>query len=470
MKKLDLWLEEHLNELLSDLDTLVAINSERTDALPGAPFGQGNADCAAAAMKIVEKTGMAARNYENYVVTADLAPEMDKGLDILAHLDVVPAGEGWQVTEPFTMKIVDDKVYGRGTADDKGPALCALYAMRAIRELNLPVQKNARLVLGFDEECGSGDLDYYFKHEPYAPASLSPDADFPMINIEKGGLHSGFTSAFKPADEGARVMSIAGGLKVNVIPDKARAVLAGMELAAVNAQIAAAGDIAGASFTCEAQQDGTLLLTAHGATGHASLPEKAVNAITALLALLSRLPLAPAPIHDAIRAVSAVFPHGDCHGKAMGVALEDEVSGKTVLSLTICHFNAEEGFRGLFDCRACLSANDENTTQVIYEAFRKAGVDPVTERKMYAPHHVPEESQLVQTLLNVYEDMTGSRPKPLCIGGGTYVHHIDNGIAFGCGFEGLDNRIHAADEFMTIEQILFTCRIYARAILALCGA
>lgn len=89
---------------------------------------------------------------------------------------------------------------------------------------------------------------------------------------------------------------------------------------------------------------------------------------------------------------------------------------------------------------------------------------------MYAPHHVPEESKLVQTLLNVYEDMTGSRPKPLCIGGGTYVHGIENGIAFGCGFEGLDNRLHAADEFMTLEQLLFTCKIYARAILAFCGA
>ena len=88
---------------------------------------------------------------------------------------------------------------------------------------------------------------------------------------------------------------------------------------------------------------------------------------------------------------------------------------------------------------------------------------------MYEPHHIPEESALVQTLLDVYEDMTGNRPKPLCIGGGTYVHDIENGIAFGCGFEGLDNRLHAADEFITLEQLLFTCKIYARTILAFCG-
>lgn len=466
--KLDQWLENHLPELLGDLERLVAINSERTEALEGMPFGQGNADCAAAAMEMVQKAGFAGRNYENYVVTADLAPECPRGLDILAHMDVVPAGEGWKVTDPFVMKVEDGRVYGRGTADDKGPALCALYAMRAIRELGLPMQKGARLVLGFDEECGSADLDYYFAREPYAPASLSPDADFPMINIEKGGLHSGFSAKLAPAESGARIVSIAGGLKVNVIPDKAQAVLCDVDRASVQSLMDEGAE--GISFNCEEQPDGSLLLTARGATGHASEPEKARNAVTALLGLLARLPLCDAPIHDAVRAVSAIFPHGDCHGNAMGVAMEDEVSGKTVLSLTICHFSAEKGFTGRFDCRACLSANDENTTQVIYDQFRKAGVEPDTSRSMYEPHHVPEDSALIQTLLDVYEDMTGSRPKPLCIGGGTYVHDIENGVAFGCGFEGLDNRLHAADEFMTLDQLLFTCRIYARAILALCGA
>jgi len=82
------------------------------------------------------------------------------------------------------------------------------------------MRASARLVMGFDEECGSGDLDYYFTKEPHAPASLSPDADFPMINIEKGGLHSGFSAPLTPAESGARIVSIAGGLKVNVIPDK----------------------------------------------------------------------------------------------------------------------------------------------------------------------------------------------------------------------------------------------------------
>ena len=466
-KAMDQYLEEHLEELLGDLGTLVAINSERTEALEGMPFGQGNAECSAAGMEIIKKCGMEARNYENYVITADLAPELEKGLDILAHLDVVPAGNGWNIAEPFTMKIVDDKVYGRGTADDKGPALCALYAMRAIKELGLPVKKNVRLIMGADEECGSSDLKYYFTKETYAPYSLSPDADFPMINIEKGGLGSGFHTNAKAAAEGPRVVSITGGIKVNVIPDEANAVLKEIDAEAVKAKAEELA-IEGIAFTCEPKED-ALVVTAKGSTGHASMPETANNAITALLKLLAALPLADAPIHEQIRAAAELFPHGDYYGAALGVDLEDEVSGKTVLSLTICNFDDEKGFSGLFDCRACLSANDENTTKVVYEKFNAAGLNPYDDRKMYGPHYVPEDSELVQTLLDVYEDMTGNRPKPLCIGGGTYVHHIDNGIAFGCGFPGLDNRLHGPDEFMTIEQILFTCKIYARTILALCN-
>lgn len=468
-ERLDKRLEEYLPELLADLAQLVSINSEKTEALEGMPFGRGNAECSAAATTIAEKCGLKACNYENYVVTADLASDAPKGVDILAHLDVVPAGDGWSVTEPFTMKVVDGKAYGRGTADDKGPALCVMYAMRAIKDLGLPLSKNARLIMGSDEECGSADLDYYFERETSAPYSLSPDGDFPMINIEKGGLHSGFHSDVSVAENCPRVLSISGGLKINVIPDKAVAEVQGLDEAAVMAAVAALPNMEGIDVSCNSQDDKTMIRV-KGTTGHASEPYKARNAVTALLQILAALPLSAAPIHEQIAAVATMFPHGEYYGGGLGVDLEDEVSGKTVLSLTICSFSQKEGFSGMFDCRACVSANDENTTNVIYDRFRAAKLTPKPEKTMYAPHYVPEESEMVQTLLNVYEDMTGSRPKPLCIGGGTYVHSIENGIAYGCGFEGLDNRLHAADEFMTLEQILFTCRIYARTILAFCGA
>lgn len=465
--KIDTYLENHMPELLSDLAQLVAVNSERMPEREGMPFGLGNAQCFAVAERMLHTYGFAAKNYDNYVLTADIAPELPQGLDILAHLDVVPAGDGWQVTGPFTMKIEDGKAYGRGTADDKGPAMCALYAMRAIRELSIPLRQNVRLILGADEECGSGDLDYYFTQEKSAPYSISPDAEFPLISIEKGGLHSGFHSSAPLPEALPRVTAISAGLKINIVPDRAMAILQGISEEDINAYIYALPTMDGIRFSSEKTMDG-ITVVAHGKTGHASEPQNSRNAITALLQLLAQLPLSEAVLHRQLCALTRLFPHGDYNGKALGVNLEDDISGKTTLTLDLLSYSAEKGLDGAFDCRACLSANDDNTSRVIYEKFRCEGLIP-WDKKMYAAHHVPEESFLIQKLLDAYEQVAGERPKPLCIGGGTYVHDIDNGVAFGCSFYDTDNRMHGADEFMTLEHMLFSCKVYARAILALCG-
>ena len=114
---------------------------------------------------------------------------------MLGHTDVVPAGEGWTVTEPFTVIEKDGRLYGRGVSDDKGPVLCALYAMRAIKESGIPLKKNVRLILGSDEETGSIDITKYYAREPEADYTFSPDAEFPLINIEKGQFRGTFKAS-----------------------------------------------------------------------------------------------------------------------------------------------------------------------------------------------------------------------------------------------------------------------------------
>lgn len=310
-------------------------------------------------------------------------------------------------------------------------------------------------------------MKYYFAREKSAPLSFSPDASFPLINIEKGGLRSGFTSSAPLADACPRLVSFQAGVKLNVVPDKASAVVQGLDGEAVAGAVRQCEGLEGIDFSTQPCEAG-LQITARGKTAHASSPSGGRNAITALLALLAKLPLSDGELHRQMRAVSALFPHNDFHGSALGVALEDEVSGKTTLSLDILTYSAEAGLQGMFDCRACLSASDENTTDVIRERLRQAGVTPMDSR-MYAPHYVPEDSRLVQTLLGIYNEMTGKVHRPICIGGGTYVHEIENGVAFGCGTDDVDTRAHSADEFMPIDQMLFSSKVFVRAILALCG-
>ena len=189
---------ERRAELVEAISRLVRIRSVREEPLPGMPFGPGPAAALAEGLKLAEELGFATRNYDNYVGTADLN-DKETALHILCHLDVVGEGTGWTVTEPYAPKEVDGMLYGRGTDDDKGPVAAVLLAMKAVKELGVPLRRNARLLMGTDEESGSSDIAYYYAREPYAPYAFSPDAEFPLINIEKGSYKPVFTKSW-PAE------------------------------------------------------------------------------------------------------------------------------------------------------------------------------------------------------------------------------------------------------------------------------
>ncbi len=464
-KELKEWFEAHFDEYLEDLKLLVSINSEKGEAKPDMPFGEGPEKALQAALGLFEKYGFRSENFDHYAITAKLNQEAVI-LDVMAHLDVVPAGAGWTVTDPFTLKVQDGRVYGRGTADDKGPALCALYAMRALKELGLPVTKGIKLILGTDEECGSSDMEYYFSKAPHALYTFSPDADFPLINIEKGALHSGFTMEYTPSVQLPRLLSVHGGVKINMVPNEASASAEGLDRKELDAVIGTVSAETGASFEI-AENGETVTITAKGRNAHASTPEEGINAITALLALLSRLSFAPSKETDAIQAIAKLFPHGDFYGHGLGVDLSDERSGKTTLTLDILHLD-NGSLSGMFDARVSIIANKENTADVISRRFEEAGLVSM-DNPMSEPHIVDENSPLVVKLLKAYSDVTGKDARPIAIGGGTYVHEIENGVAFGCAEEGVDNHMHGADEFMVIDQILKSCMIFAQAFLSICA-
>lgn len=167
-------IEEYFNaparraELVELTSRLVKIKSVRGDASPETPYGPGPAAALAEALRICQEQGFTTHNYENYVGTADLNGH-ETCLHILGHLDVVGEGTGWTVTEPYEPKEIDGMLYGRGACDDKGPVVCALLAMKAVRDLGFPLKSNVRLIMGTDEESGSSDLEYYYAREPYAP-------------------------------------------------------------------------------------------------------------------------------------------------------------------------------------------------------------------------------------------------------------------------------------------------------------
>jgi len=467
-KEIHEYIENHKDELLNDLFDLMRINSEKMDPLPGKPFGEGPAKALAKGIEILDKYGFKTCNHDNYVISGDLGPD-DRALDILAHLDVVPAGDeaDWHVTKPFEPLIKDGILYGRGSSDDKGPAVSAIFALRAIKELGLPLKKGVRLILGSDEECGSSDIEHYYKTEKPAPMSISPDANWPLINIEKGGLANEFSADYEKSDKTPCLVSFNGGVKINVAPGKANASVRGISAKEVKTVAEKVTKETGVHFNLN-EKDGLTFIEAVGETCHASIPETGKNAITALTYLIAKLPLSDAPVNEYIRKLDQVFPFGKVNGEGLGVAIEDAESGKTTVSFDIINVT-ETHFSGQFDMRASIAANEENTGDVIERRLTDLGFNYVR-KPMFAPHIVSADSKLVKTLLKSYEKGFGvTGAKPLAIGGGTYVHHVEGGVAFGCEEEGFDNRMHGADERMKVSLLTKSAEIFADAILSLCN-
>lgn len=464
-EKIDQFIDAHVDEMIEDISALCRINSEKMPYVEGKPYGEGAFEALQAALAMMERYGFSISNYDNYVGCADFN-DRERQLDILAHLDVVPVGEGWTVTEPFAPVVKDGKIYGRGTADDKGPAVAALYAMRAIKECGIPLKKNVRLILGTDEECGSSDIQVYYDREPEAPMTFSPDAAYPVINIEKGRINGHFAASFPKSAAEKRLLKLEAGTKVNVVPGKARALVAGLSQEILKETADRVTEETGVSFDFS-EEEGGIRITAQGVGAHASIPQEGKNALTALVYYLVSLPLEKCPQMEALQAINRLFPHGDTAGAALGVAMEDELSGAMTVAMDVLTV-AEESLDGLFDCRCPICANEENALLVIKRNLEAQGLTFLTET-MRPPHHVDGNSLFVQTLLKAYTDYTGRPGSCQSTGGGTYVHNLKNGVAFGASMPGTDNRMHGADEFAVIEELTLSAKIFAQVIVSLCG-
>ena len=223
-EKISAYIDSQKEAFLKDLKSLVDIKSVLEAPKDGKPFGEGPARALEEAIKICGSHGFDVINFDNFA--GELTYGDDPVLMLLAHLDVVDEGDFW-TTEPYNMLQKDGKVFGRGTTDDKGPALCCLYAVKAVKELFGEPKRGVRLVLGCGEETGSEDMEYYFSKREVLPYTLSPDADYPLINLEKGRFAPSFTKSTDNTGE-KNVLCFDGGKTKNIVPCKSRAVFSGL--------------------------------------------------------------------------------------------------------------------------------------------------------------------------------------------------------------------------------------------------
>lgn len=460
-ERISKWVDEREADIIADISRLVAVKSMRGEASEGKPFGEGPAEALSLALDICREHGFKVINHDNYVMTADMN-DKETVMDILAHLDVVGVGEGWD-SDPFKAEVRDGCLYGRGTDDDKGPAIMALYAMKCIKELGED-RKNVRLILGTDEESGSGDVKYYYERNKPAPNTFTPDAGFPVINVEKGLYRPKFSKKWEAETALPRVLSVNGGFRLNVVPADASAVVAGLELKTIeNICVPLAESL---KVELKLNQTGKGVgLAVKGTAGHAAMANLANNGLTALIKLLCALPLADCESTRALKQLNEIFPHGDTEGVAAGVALEDKISHKLTLAFTLLNMD-EEGISGQFDSRVPVCATVENCKNVVDKRLKEFGFE--VKGEMAPPHYTPEDRPFIKVLLNSYEMYTGLKGECQSMGGGTYVHDVEGGVAFGATMPGFESNLHGANERLNIKDALTSCKIFAQVIYDMC--
>ena len=430
----------------------VRIPSVKGEAEAGAPFGRELRRMLDQAISDAQAMGFEVRDFDGYACDVTLGSAEEK-IAVLGHLDVVPVGDGW-TRPPFEAVTENGRIYGRGTNDDKGPALAALFAMKAIRDAGIPLKKSIRLILGCDEESGWEDMAYYSAHEQIPDIGFSPDASFPLINTEKGMLE--LVLRAPETEAGLKILEFATGDRINVIPGECKALVEGGAETAAKAE--AYAKKTGLPYTAEITDRG-VLLTATGIPGHSAYPEGRRNAIGMMLLLLKELG-AEGPAATLAEAVGT-----ESDGTGLGCAYRDDVSGGLTCNMGILRL--ENGaWYGTLDMRCPVTA-DLDKLRANAEAHLP-GFALSAETK--APHYVPADSELVRSLLAAYEEETGLEGEPMYTGGGTYAKVLKQGVAFGALFPDEEDLAHQADEYAETDRLMTAMKIYANALIRLAGA
>lgn len=443
--------EGYRDELLEKLGKLVSINSEEGTSLPDAPFGEGPKEALLAALDMMEKDGFKTVNLDNYIGYGEFG-EGSELIGIVGHLDVVPAKkeDGWD-TDPFEMTEKEGILYGRGVSDDKGAVVASMIAMKVLRDMGIPVNKRIRLIMGTNEESGSRCLKYYVQKEGSVDLGFTPDGEFPGVHGEKGMIGAAYRS------KKTGIHSISGGTARNVVCRKCT-----IEVDRCSFSRKKLEDYFNnhdLEFEISQLESGTEI-TLYGRAAHASMPELGINAISYLFNGLKEAGFQD-PFVDFYASHFGLYTDGT----GIGANCSDEYGALTLNNGVI---GMKDGvIEGSIDIRFPVTYTAKKVLKLM-EGRLEDENGMIEIMHTGEPLFFPADSPLVTSLVEAYREVTGDTDaQPMTMGGGTYAKGISNTIAFGCAFPGRDYKIHDANEFVTIEELLKQAEIYVAALIRL---
>ncbi len=456
LEKIDKLIEEKEQDLINDTIKLVNINSEKSEALPGAPFGKGPREVLDTVIDMGTRDGFAVIDYGVGVISLGMK-EGQPDLGIWAHGDVVYAGEGWTYG-PYNATLYKNCIIGRGATDNKGQLAAIFNLLKIFKELGIELNYNPALYVGSSEEGGMWDLKGV-EGNPDAKGfinvctpprmSLVPDGGFPLAYGAKG-LAKFKIKSKKPL----KSCVVTAGLQET--PGKATAVFDSV-------------DLPDSLPDCTIEKGKKTVIETFSAPKHASQPDPNGNMITKLMSVLIDNNLVSEEEKEILKFFKDISL--DTYGTLFGINIPTEFMSPALvntLSIVCCD-----------DCPQLVIRIGYPIDITLEEIFEK--IQKVCEEKgfelEYIQGHKPyindKNSEAVKALVKVANEITGEN-KEAYINGATYAHYLPNAYVYGMSgncpppdFPKGRGGAHGIDECVSIDRLKRAMKIYARALLAL---
>lgn len=470
MDRAEAWFEAHRKEFIADLiDWVGTVSvSDASQAAPGAPFGPEVARIFDKVLQRAQALGFETENHDGYAISV-LSGEGEDELGLASHLDVVPLGSNWAF-DPFQPFERDGFVIGRGSYDNKGPALLDLYLLRFFRDEGLPFKHRLRVIYGGAEETGMADMQYYAAHCPVPKLTIVTDGGFPVNFAQKGSLHARLTVPTGPV-----LARFSAGTAENAVPNLAAIILPGQTPAELEAALASLPADLRATLEIEGAEEGARLI-ARGRAGHSAFPETTQNAIPLLARALDEANLVQGRDREAARYLAQALktPWGD----GTGIAHEDKDLGNLTQNGGIVA-PCPGGLALTLDIRFPASVSKEELLSGLERSVSTVGGS--LEALAYSdPVNTDRNGPLVGLLQSTFNMVAEAQTQPFAMGGGTHARVLPRSVTFGPGFRripdipinGHSTKLrpafipeghgapHAPDEFVMIDNLLRAMRIY----------
>ncbi|WP_395318660.1 dipeptidase PepV [Fructilactobacillus frigidiflavus] len=454
--------EKYKADYLADLKELVAIDSSRDveHATDEFPLGPGPAKALEKFLEFGNRDGFTTHNIENIVGYIEYGTGEDY-FAVLGHADTVPAGKGWD-TNPFELMLKDGKAIGRGTSDDKGPALAAYYGLKMLKDHGIIPNLKIRLIIGTDEETNWTGMKRYFEVEPDPKIGFSPDAEFPLINGEKGNVT--FETKFAGDEKNGEntLISFSSGLKENMVPREAEVEIATDAANLISTKFEEYLLDVPVTGTYENTPTG-IKLEMIGKAAHGMEPKNGINAGTYMATFLKSFTFDEAG-QNFINFIADKL-HDDSRATKLGLQFTDEIMGDLTMNIGIMEYTQSNGGLINTNFRYPKGIEPAKIDQQLKNNVAYYGGQVEMNPDYMEPHFVDPNDPLVTTLMGIYKAQTGqSAAEPEVVGGGTYARLMKQGVAFGALFPDAEDTMHQANEFQNVNDLLLAMSIYGQAL------